>query len=204
MEIVQLVNEAVQVTGRPDQRSWALASLNMLLKDICRSADFPSDLYETEFNANEFGEQVSGAVSVTIPALDTFLIPPPIGSTIRKIAYLVYDNQQVTEVTPHNLLLEGCAEQDIFYRNGLSQLIINSSKAFTTLKIGVYVLPGTYTIGEGTPHWLLTEADDLLLTGMLAKIYKNTGDDASHDRFFQEYNIMKRAFKLDRVNSGVI
>ena len=56
----------------------------------------------------------------------------------------------------------------------------------------------------GIGHWLLDSASEVLITGAIAKVYKNTGDDASHDRYFQEYNMMKRQFKLDNANSGVI
>lgn len=200
----ELASTVVQMTGRPDQLSWAVLSLNNCIKEICRTADYPQDLYETEFLAEEFGESVQGPVIVEMPRAVDFTMPPPWEASIRKIAYLVYDDQKLTEVTPHNLMLTGCNEQDVFYRNGYNKLVLNSSKAFTTLKMGAYLLPQNIQPNSGFQHWLMDAAEEVLLTGAIAKVYKNTGDDASHDRFFQEYNIMKRAFKLDNVNSGVI
>jgi len=203
--IEDLLTTVLQTTGRPDQKAWALVSLNNCLKELSRTADYPQDLYETEFLADDpGGAELSGPINLPIPEPSTFIISPSYEAVIRKIAYLTYDNQKLTEVTPHNLMLAGCPELDIFYRNGQNLLVINPSRSYISFKIGVYCLPSQLMPDTRISHWLLDSASEVLITGAIAKVYKNTGDDASHDRYFQEYNMMKRQFKLDNANSGVI
>lgn len=203
--IEELINTVLQVTGRPDQKSWALMSLNNCLKELSHTADYPEDLYETEFLAdNPGGATLSGPIQIPIPDLVDFLVAPSYGASIRKIAYLTYDNQKLTEVTPHNLMLANCPEQDVFYRNGQNMLVINPSQAYRSFKIGVYCVPNFISLETGITHWLFDAASEVLIMGTMAKVYKNTGDDASHDRFYQEYLRMSRQFKLDHVNSGVV
>lgn len=204
-DIDELLGTVLQVTGRPDQKSWALMSLNNCIKELSRTADYPEDLYETEFLADDpDGATLSGPIQIPIPFLSDFLVAPDYSAAIRKIAYLTYDNQRLTEVTPHSLLLGNCLEQDVFYRNGKDRLVINPSQSYRSFKIGVYCVPGSSGIGNADYHWLLDAASEILIVGTMAKVYKNTGDDSSHDRFYQEYLRMSRQFKLDRVNSGVV
>jgi len=205
LQFADLLVRVLQATGRPDQEAWAVDSLNACIREVARSADYPQDLYETEFYADPINQSVmSGPIKIAIPLLADFLVAPLYEAVIRKVAYLAYDNQKLTEVTPHNLLLANCPEQDVFYRNGQNQLVINPSKSYDKFVIGVYCLPTYLTSTIETDYWLLDSASEILIIGTMAKVYKNTGDDASHDRYYAEYVRLLRQFKLDNVNSGVI
>lgn len=203
--IDDLIAIIIKMTGRPDQKEWALMAINTCVKEVVRSADYPEDLFETEFLADDpDGATLSGPMQLALPDLPDFLVAPSFPATIRKIAYLTYDNQKLTEVTPQNLLLANCPELDVFYRNGQNQLVVNPSKPYRSFKVGVYCIPNAISFSSGQYHWTFDAASEVLITGTIAKVFKSTGDDASHDRYYQEYLRLLRQFKLDHVNSGVL
>ena len=83
--IEDLLTTVLQTTGRPDQKAWALVSLNNCLKELSRTADYPQDLYETEFLADDpGGAELSGPINLPIPGPSTFIIRP---SSILKISF---------------------------------------------------------------------------------------------------------------------
>lgn len=183
MPLSAVLNKVEGITKRPDARGRALTSANAIIQAVCNNADYPDDLVEVYLPNPTPGSYIASIslVSETNPAR-------------RKIEYIVVDGgNPLTNIKPRDVLTNsGCVHKDAFYRVG-ETLQVNSTVPFERIKMGYYQQVGW--LAETDTHWLVTQAESMLILGIVASVFRATGDDASGQEYEAQYLQARQSFR---------
>ena len=193
----EAVDDAISITGRIEQRDLAVSELSRVIYETTAKFDFPQDLAADYQTISQAGELVTGGFSVTVP------------DDWRKLALVTngYTGRILREVTPFTAasLQTQCSLQDTYMRYGGSVLGVISEPTESIVLHGYLSAPRWEADYEqagydNLRHWLLREHYQLCLTGLIGKLYRNSGDDESGDRYQGEYLQMRRQLILNAQN----
>lgn len=193
----ETVDDAISITGRVEQRDLAVSELSRVIYEVTSKFDFPQDLEEDYKIISQSGELVAGGFSVSVP------------EDWRKLALVTngYTGRVLREVTPFTAASyqAQCSLQDTFMRYGDGIRGVISEPTDTITLHGYHAAPRwvpdyQQAIYDDLRHWLLTEQYQLCLTGLIGKLFRNSGDDESGDRYQGEYLQLRRQLILNAQN----
>ena len=195
--VQETVDDAISITGRVEQRDLAVSELSRVIYEVTSKFDFPQDLAEEYQTISYSGELVTGGFEAYIP------------ESWRKLAFVTngYTGRILREITPFTAASyqAQCSLQDTFMRYGNSLCGVISEPTETVVLHGYRAAPrweANYERAgwEDLRHWLLREHYQLCLTGLIGKLFRNSGDDESGDRYQGEYLQMRRQLILNAQN----
>lgn len=207
MGVQNITDQALAISRRPDQRDNVETWVNEVVKYIFRNNRWPQDFYEIAFEPT--GELIESPTKITLPYTNEFEEEQfnLIGYSISLIDYVMTDASKggLTEVSPGDALRSGCPLLDVYYRVGADRLVINAAIPFRVLRLGAYLSPPWFSSSgnDGDTYWLFREAEDLIIKGVIAKIFRNVGDDDSYRIFQTEFLQGVEAFKLNKTPMGI-
>ena len=193
----ETVDDAISITGRVEQRDLAVSELSRVIYEVTSKFDFSQDLVMDYQMISQSGELVTGGFSCYIP------------ESWRKLAFVTngYTGRILREVTPFTAASyqSQCSLQDTFMRYGDGIRGVISEPTDTIVLHGYRAAPRwepnyQQAIWDDLRHWLLTEQYQLCLTGLIGKLFRNSGDDESGDRYQGEYLQMRRQIILNAQN----
>ena len=195
--VQQTVDDAISITGRVEQRDLAVSELSRVIYEVTSKFDFPQDLEEDYKMISQSGELRAGGFGCQVdPAW-------------RKLALVTngYTGRVLREVTPFTAASHQtqCSLQDTYMRYGDSVRGVISEPTDTIVLHGYRAAPrweADYQQAgwDDLRHWLLREQYQLCLTGLIGKLFRNSGDDESGDRYQGEYLQMRRQLILNAQN----
>lgn len=189
MPISLLLNKVEDITKRPDARSRALISVNTVISRIANNADYPEDLIEVSLV-----NPTPDLHAITLP-----LVLPEGYPQIRKIEYVTVADRPLTAIKPRNALTsEGCALRGHYYRSG-NNLILSVAHPGQSARVGYYRT--TPMLSETDTHWLVEQQETLIIVGVVADVFKATGDDRSYADYQASYDRLYSEFRRMRVDS---
>ena len=195
--VQETVDDAISITGRVEQRDLAVSELSRVIYEVTAKFDFPQDLDENYQIISQAGELVTGGFECYIP------------DDWRKLALVTngYTGRVLREVTPFTAASHQtqCSLQDTYMRYGDSVRGVISEPTDTIALHGYLSAPRWEADYEQAGyddlrHWLLREHYQLCLTGLIGKLYRNSGDDESGDRYQGEYLQLRRQLILNAQN----
>ena len=195
--VQETVDDAISITGRVEQRDLAVSELSRVIYEVTSKFDFPQDLEEDYQMISQSGELVTGGFEAYIP------------EGWRKLALVTngYTGRVLREVTPFTAASHQtqCSLQDTYMRYGDSVRGVISEPTDTIVLHGYRAAPrweANYDRAgwDDLRHWLLTEQYQLCLTGLIGKLFRNSGDDESGDRYQGEYLQLRRQLILNAQN----
>ena len=193
----ETVDDAISITGRVEQRDLAVSELSRVIYEVTSKFDFSQDLDEDYQMISPSGELITGGFETYIPG------------DWRKLALVTngYTGRVLREVTPFTAASyqAQCSLQDTFMRYGNELRGVVSEPTETVVLHGYRAAPrweANYEQAgwEDLRHWLLREHYQLCLTGLIGKLFRNSGDDESGDRYQGEYLQMRRQLILNAQN----
>lgn len=193
----EAVDDAISITGRVEQRDLAVSELSRVIYETTSKFDFPQDLEEDYQMISQSGELITGGFECEIP------------DDWRKLALVTngYTGRGLREVTPFTAASHQtqCSLQDTYMRYGGSVRGVISEPTDTIALHGYRSAPrweANYEYAEYNDlrHWLLREHYQLCLTGLIGKLFRNSGDDESGDRYQGEYLQLRRQLILNAQN----
>ena len=195
--VQETVDDAISITGRVEQRDLAVSELSRVIYEVTSKFDFPQDLEEDYNMIADFGELRAGGFACQVDP------------TWRKLALVTngYTGRVLREVTPFTAAAHQtqCSLQDTYMRYGEAVRGVISEPTDTIVLHGYRAAPrweADYDRAgrDDLTHWLLTEQYQLCLTGLIGKLFRNSGDDDSGDRYQGEYLQMRRQLILNAQN----
>lgn len=168
MQYSEIVQEALDITGRYDKQAYAERVTNALCKQIAQLLDNPLDLQEEQL-------AVDGTATIhNIQLQPDFL----------KVAYLrpLPHNILLQPITPNEGILDGRELVNVYYRSQ-NILIVRLGAYYKTdtLAYGWYKAPTALVAGTDS-NWITTDYPDLLINLLAARIFTITGDrDSAQD-----------------------
>ena len=191
------VDDAISVTGRVEQRDLAVSELSRVIYEVTSKFDFPEDLEDDYKFIAPSGELRTGGFECYV------------SSDWRKLALVTngYTGRVLREVTPFTAASyqTQCSLQDTYMRYGEEVRGVISEPTDTIVLHGYRAAPrweADYQKArwEDLTHWLLHLHYQLCLTGLIGKLFRNSGDDESGDRYQGEYLQMRRQLILNAQN----
>ena len=195
--VQETVDDAISITGRVEQRDLAVSELSRVIYEVTSKFDFPQDLAEEYQIISQAGELVTGGFGVYVP------------EDWRKLAFVTngYTGRILREVTPFTAASNQaqCSLQDTYMRYGDSVRGVISEPTDTIALHGYLSAPRweadyEQAVNDNLSHWLLRGHYQLCLTGLIGKLYRNSGDDESGDRYQGEYLQLRRQLILNAQN----
>ena len=195
--VQETVDDAISITGRVEQRDLAVSELSRVIYEVTAKFDFPQDLDDNYQMISSPGELITGGFECYIP------------DDWRKLALVTngYTGRVLREVTPFTAASHQtqCSLQDTYMRYGDSVRGVISEPTDTIALHGYLSAPRWEADYEQAGyddlrHWLLREHYQLCLTGLIGKLYRNSGDDESGDRYQGEYLQLRRQLILNAQN----
>lgn len=195
--VQETVDDAISITGRVEQRDLAVSELSRVIYEVTSKFDFPQDLVEDYQMISQSGELVTGGFEAYIPG------------DWRKLALVTngYTGRVLREVTPFTAASHQtqCSLQDTFmrYGDGIRGVI---SEPTDTIGLHGYRAAQWWAadyqqaVNDNLSHWLLRGHYQLCLTGLIGKLFRNSGDDESGDRYQGEYLQLRRQLILNAQN----
>lgn len=191
------VDDAISITGRVEQRDLAVSELSRVIYEVTSKFDFPQDLEEDYQRISPSGELITGGFEADI--LEDW----------RKLALVTngYTGRVLREVTPFTAASyqSQCSLQDTFmrYRDGIRGVISEPTESIVLH--GYRAAPHwaadyQQALYDRLSHWLLQGHYQLCLTGLIGKLFRNSGDDESGDRYQGEYLQLRRQLILNAQN----
>jgi len=175
--LTNLLDDVQEITSRPDARARAAISCNNIIAEICTRAKYGEDLIETTI-INP-GSELSATISLNLEDLPV----------VRAIAYVRPNNGKPLEfVTPRNALdrIHNC-DEGVYYRSG-QNLIVQASRGWSELRLGYWRAMPRLAESEGMDtHWLLDAAYEVMLNGVVGRVFSATGDDLSGNKYESLY-----------------
>ena len=193
----ETVDDAISITGRVEQRDLAVSELSRVIYEVTSKFDFPQDLVMDYQMISQSGELRAGGFECYIPY------------GWRKLALVTngYTGRVLREVTPFTAASHQtqCSLQDTYMRYGDSVRGVISEPTDTIALHGYLSAPRWEADYEQAgyddlTHWLLREHYQLCLTGLIGKLFRNSGDDESGDRYQGEYLQLRRQLILNAQN----
>lgn len=190
--ITDLVDDVITMSKRPDARARAVILCNNIISEITSKANYGEDLIEvTVVNPGP-------DMSAVIPFADISNLP------IRAFEYVKTNTSEKTlkAISPRNALdAVDCAFAGVFYRSG-TNLVVKAEASWTELRIGFWrgMSRLSEVAGQDT-HWLLDTEYDLVYMGVLARLFRATGDDDSANQHEPLYRDALQSFRLKRADS---
>ncbi|AAS89601.1 structural protein [Pseudomonas phage PaMx35] len=210
-----IAESVISLTGRTDlkvtQAIWSM--LNMVVREIQAKRDWPQDLFEAVLPPYPDFQTTR---EIQLPRLDMWdwykpewpdFRPPLMGSTIRKIEYLIVGDQPALEqIRASDALIGTCQRQGVYYKKAQNFLVINAFQPWDTLRLGIYVMPGLFTAQNNTyeEYWLFEEAYEVVFAGCAYAAYKASGDDSSTQIWWSDYQQKLAAWIASRVDSDMV
>ena len=195
--VQETVDDAISITGRVEQRDLAVSELSRVIYEVTSKFDFPQDLEEDYKIISQAGELVTGGFSVAVP------------EDWRKLALVTngYTGRILREVTPFTAASyqSQCSLQDTFMRYGDELRGVISEPTESIVLHGYRAAPRwvpnyQQAVNDNLSHWLLRGHYQLCLTGLIGKLFRNSGDDESGDRYQGEYLQLRRQLILNAQN----
>lgn len=162
MNFLEVVDEVIGITSRPDKSKEISSAVNAIISMLLAKADFYNDLVETTLavDGTLYGQSVSLA-SLTRFKKFKFVKTPGVKGYITPI-----DPTQI--LTPKNNI-----QPNRYYVGGTS-LTFTTSTLSPTLEVGYYAYPAILS-GTDT-HWLLDKSPWCVIDLVAAKIFRSIGD----------------------------
>lgn len=187
-----LLDDVAEITRRPDARARAVLATNQIITDVINNARYGEDLIEVTINNP--GTDLSATIALTSPNIE---------ESVRAIAYVKTDSSELPldPVTPKNALTfaaQGQCLTGCYYRSG-SNLIVFANKGWSHIRLGYYqVLQRLSETAGNDTHWLLDQEYQMIFTGVIARVFKATGDDTSGQEYEQLFRDMRSTFRRMR------
>lgn len=167
MNFTEIHTEVLRMTKRPDKTVEAASAINRVVSFLTLKGNFAQDLLETSIAV----DPASYGATVSLTSLTRFRKFKYIKPTAKRYYLEPLSAEKI--LTP-----KGNVQPNVYYVSGTS-LTYTLSELTATLQVGYYSYAPTLDATVLPTHWMFNVMPHAIIDLAAAKVFMDTGDEAS-------------------------